>query len=295
MKLFWKNLGLFFGLPLIIALAGSLALGYFNQQTMAYYTLPAGVTTIVMGDSHAELAIDDRHWPQAINLANTSESFLFTYYKLQPLLAHNPQIRRVYLSYGYHSLSGYYDEVLSGKPAKDVATRYFYILPAPVRQHLLLSNRNALLLTLRNIGLNGIKNLVAHKKPMLGQYENDFLASTMVPEAMIRRVKSQFYQDGKLIPFSENNISYLQRIVRLCKERHVDLVMLSTPVHPAYEARVPETYKQKYREVAQGLTLREFHNLLLPDNSFAPDGDHVSALGAQLVTAALQKTDSTAR
>jgi lysophospholipase L1-like esterase len=86
--------------------------------------------------------------------------------------------------------------------------------------------------------------------------------------------------------FSSTNILYLNKIISLCKEKQVALILVNTPLHPYYLSAVPEKFKSRYHTIIQqsGLPYIDFSEYQFSDSMFMPDGDHVSARGAAVVT-----------
>ena len=105
-------------------------------------------------------------------------------------------------------------------------------------------------------------------------------------EAMLRRVKLQYYENRTIRGYSAINIKYLIKINALCKENGVDLTLLATPPHNQYVEEVPESFKDIYSDLIKqnGLQIIDFDDLELEDHHFLPDGDHVNREGAGITT-----------
>lgn len=70
-------------------------------------------TEVFLGDSHVRYAVYNNLLSHSINLANSSESIYFSYYKLKQLLKANQSIETVYLGFSYHNISDYYDQYIN--------------------------------------------------------------------------------------------------------------------------------------------------------------------------------------
>ena len=78
----------------------------------------------------------------------------------------------------------------------------------------------------------------------------DFDSSKAEVAMMDERLTSQYCdKEGEILGFSDRNIEYLKRIVGLCKEKKVQLILIDTPTHPYYFSKVPEVYKVKYDQL----------------------------------------------
>jgi hypothetical protein len=107
---------------------------------------------------------------------------------------------------------------------------------------------------------------------------------------MDKRAIQQYYIHDTLRGFSEINITYLQKIIELCKNENVELVVLNTPLHPYYKNKIPKKFIDKYNELIINNSLKQidFSGLDLSDSCFIPDGDHVSERGATITSNYLQ-------
>ena len=71
-----------------------------------------GINTLVIGDSHTELAINDSLLNNTLNISTPAEGYIFTYMKLRNILKNNSQIRNIMLGVSYHNFSSYYDKYI---------------------------------------------------------------------------------------------------------------------------------------------------------------------------------------
>ena len=291
MKQFTKNIFLFF-LPIITVIFVCLTfLIYMNSQTNEV-TLESNINNIYVGDSHIQLAIDDNMISNSLNVAKTSESFYFSYYKLKMLTNNNSSIDTVYLGLSYHSLSSYYDEFIEGKHSSAVSPKYFYLLPLSEQFKMLNLNSNKLLpffTSITKIGINSLINNESH--PYIGSFRSRFEDTKAVKASMDKRLILQYHTDKGLKPFSKLNIHYLNKIIEICKSKGIVLITLNTPLHEYYYKKVPVEYKNKLLDIIKSNKLNYINlsNLNLNDDCFIPDGDHVSKIGATQTTLKLKE------
>jgi len=113
-------------------------------------------------------------------------------------------------------------------------------------------------------------------------YNNSFENVYAKKESIDKRLKFQFYNNGNLNNYSSINLSYLKKIIVLCKAEKIELVLLNTPLHSYYKNNVPNEYINKYNEFINlyNLEVIDFSGLHLMDDCFVPDGDHVSKKGS---------------
>jgi hypothetical protein len=288
MNRFIKQLFLFISILTGIILLSFIILNYLNNKAFSEYKVKPNINILFIGDSHVRLAMNDRIIKNSINISQNAESFCFSYYKIKTLLDNNPSIRKIYLGLSYHCLSSYYDDLIYGKYSDEIASRYFFILPLREKINFIGYNLKSIHPFLKKSFNAGRYNITAvnNNYLFLGYYENPFNNYTADEKSMDRRLSEQFYTNGTLTPFSDFNISYLKRIVALCREKKVEVIALNTPLHPYYKSKIPEIYIKRYNEIVSDnqLKVEDFHNISLNDSCYTPDGDHVTTQGSLLIS-----------
>jgi hypothetical protein len=289
MQVFLKKLLSF----LVIPFAISLVIGFviiFYQSPSVNYTLGDGITAIFLGDSHIRCSVNDSLMPDRKNVSGNSESLYFSYYKLIKLLDENPNIKTIYLGFSYHSLSNYYDDFITGHFSRSVSPVYFYTLPSKERLKMLYWNWGNFFSYVKELLTICYQNILKKSvSDFTGGYSNMFTSTMAIDTSMDKRINFQYYSKNKLNNFSEINLIYFYKILNLCKAKHIQLVILKTPLHPYYEKRVPAEYVSKYNEIVSENKLKiiDFDNITFNDSCFLPDGEHLSVKGADQVTRAL--------
>jgi hypothetical protein len=286
MKLFIQKI-IFFGAAVIGVSFMVITIIAFATDRDDDYTLTSSIRDIYIGDSRIELAINDSMLPHSLNLGESSESFYYSYYKLAKILKNTPTIRRVFLGIGHHSISSYYDRFVDGHFSAAVAPRYFNLLPRGEQARILSANSGQFLKFMHNYIVEGLSKLSAKNEHVqAGSLSNPFVQSQAFETSMDKRAQFQYYTNKKLNGFSDENMEYLQRMIRLCNERNVEIILLGCPQHPYYTQRIPETYLQKLSEVIRREPVRyiDLSAIVLNENGYAPDGDHVSREGSQETT-----------
>ena len=278
MKKFLLQSVLFFLIPATIFVVPII----INAMMYEPYIIDGRVDTLVLGDSHVEVAIDDSMHPRIQNMASSSEGYIYTYAKLKELLKHNPHIKHVVLGFSYHNLSDYYDKYITGENAGQVVQNYIDVLERGEVRELFEANKTFLVLPALKNALRAPNNSPAY----LGGFSVPKGEYAFDPEAMLQRVKLQYYENKTIRGYSAINIKYLGKINTLCKENEVGLTLLGTPLHNQYVEEVPKTFKDIYSDMIKqnGLQIIDFDDLGLEDHHFLPDGDHVNREGAGITT-----------
>ena len=293
MKLFIRKIVLFFLTVISLFTLLLLFLTYVNTRALENYRIPADISQLFIGDSHVQLSINDKQLPNSINMAKPGESTYYTFYKLGPVLKNNPSIKKVYLGYSYHTISSYTNDNIYGTRSKDIAPRYFFILPFREKVKMVTHNINNLPTFFRNGLTRGFHTVLAKNKnfSFIGGYENSFSKTAAIKESMDKRITMQYYENDTIRDFSYSNINYLDKIIELCKKRNVELLLLNTPIHPYYKSRIPQKFITKYNDLIIKNSLKQiaFEGLKMSDSCYIADGDHLSIMGALLTTAYLKK------
>ncbi|MGB1218317.1 MAG: hypothetical protein ACPG4W_00915 [Flavobacteriales bacterium] len=292
MKQFLKKISLYILIPSFFGLMLFYLSGAYITFDLIDNQIDKSVKHIIIGDSHINQAFDERFLPESKNIATTSESIYFSYYKLKAVLDKHSSIENVFLGLSYHNISNYYDRFISGRFSASTAPKYFYLLPADEKMKHLYWNSSKTVPFLKGIAKQGMyKSLAKRTDSFLGGFSNEFERSTVSESLMDRRLVFQFYTEKKLNPFSELNIDYLSKIVELCDEKNVELYAVNTPLHTYYHNRIPQVYVEKLNELIEKHQLNyiDFSTLNLSDSCFTPDGDHVSVLGAKRTSTELKK------
>ena len=294
MKKFIKKTLLILILPAITCILFFLLFNGFVSKQYSKFQLDSNVSRIFIGDSHINKCINDSIIPNSLNLSENSESFYFSYYKLKLILENNPSIKEVYLGLGYHSLSKYYDEYIFGPYSRSVSPKYFYLLPNKEQLKMFWATIKSENFHhfFRSIIKQGVLQVTKKNYyPFLGDYDNSIVNSSAVISAMDKRLRQQFYKNGIIIDFSDINIKYLYKIDSLCSLKNVKLFTVNTPLFNYYERKVPNEYKNKLSSIVKNKHLEpiDLSNLLLNEEYFMADGDHVSLLGAEATSIALKK------
>jgi len=247
---------------------------------MESYRFPPNISILVMGDSHIQSAICDSVINNARNIAQTNESFIYTFYKIKYLTKNNPQIDTIFLGSGYHSFSGYYNYYVFNP---SVSANYFWILP-PKDQVVILNGIEDPLRFLADNIWTEIKHRFypPHDTLWLGSWKNINPKFSITDSSIRKRIQDQFFQNDKYWEFSNLNITWFNKIVKYCNDRHISLVILNTPMHESYKKRVPEKFTSQYYLLMNQnrIPLYEFSELFLKEDDFLPDGDHLSTKGS---------------
>jgi hypothetical protein len=266
-----------------------------NKSVLNSISFKNNINSLVLGDSHIQNAIDDSKILQLQSLAQFSEAPIYSYYKLEAILQKNKHIKKVYLGFSYHTISSYFDDYTYGKFSKNIASKYFFILPYTIQWELIKRNPISIKELLINSYSYGFKAFYFNNNdlPFVGKYANNFKNTHSNIASMNKRIEQQFYDNGKVRSYSELNLLYLDKLIELCKSKDIKLFLLNAPLDDYYYNHIPPAFKEKYVQVLneRNLIVIDFKNCEFKDDSFIPDGDHLSSEGAIIASDYLKQFD----
>ncbi len=247
--------------------------------------IESNISDIYIGDSHMQCAINDSMLINSKNFANTSESYYFNYFKLNKLLQSNPNIKKVYLGFSYHNLSKYFDESIYGEYSYMVTPRYFFILPREEQIKTISWNIKHLQSFFKEMIKSIFRNHF-NRPTFLGEFKNDYNHVFAVDTSMDKRLISQFINKGEEYKPSIYNIFYLIKMIKLCKNKNVEMVLINTPLHSYYKSNIPKNFVDLQRNLVKllGVKYINLESIKMPENFYIPDGDHVSLEGSIYTT-----------
>ena len=286
MKIFISRLIKFLSLVIAANILLVIFIVYLNSLGVSDCDLANDVNTVIIGDSHTMWSIDASNVDKVRNVSLNAEGYVYTYHKLKHLLDTEPNISHVYLGFGYHNLSGYYDDFIFGSQFKNLIHRYLGVMELNDFMRVLLNNPDDLLVVFKNILQRGIRSGLKQECTLYGSFPDDKKLAELNLDQMRKRIQEQFYENGEVISVSESNIKYLNKIIALILNKQIKLTILNTPLHHKYIESIPEKYVSLYHEFISRnqLELYDFKDMALPDSYFLPDADHVNYNGALLTT-----------
>ena len=301
MNRFLKTVLAFLLVLTIVVVASALIYGHYRDEFLSakHLKLDADITTLIVGDSHAETAFDDKIIPKSRNIAFHAEHYLFTYFKLKHMLEANPQIKKVILSYGPHNLSQGADVTLFslGRNSRSFA-RYFMLLDQEGVDDTYSPTQNWRINYLKwklnipfQLKLEGklLYKSVLNKPLKLNDYPfiGKFYASKKHVFGDVKEpINGHYYKNGELLQESELAIKYLYKIIAYCEDKNIALTLVNTPLHKEYRKLIPSYFNKLYQETTSDIKSKypavmvlDYSDADLLDTDYG-DYHHVNAKGA---------------
>lgn len=274
------------------------------------FELQDGTDTLIAGDSHAEVGLEPTHIPRSTSIAISGENYFYTYFKIRYFLQYNPGIRNVILSCGWHNFARHYqDSFLFGDKAS-TKLAYFPLLDEEGRRTIrrwapeylvpLLANDAGLPINfykndflIKCIIIKGILHHDISKGdiPFYGGYR-DLYNSRIDKSNIIKKIRIYYAKvpNTSEVEVSSIMVSYFRKIIELCRENSIRVILVNTPVHLKYREDVPCKMISEFDNIIkEAVSVPEVRYVDLTDfslpESYFLDGDHVNRNGADVVTA----------
>lgn len=247
---------------------------------------------VIVGDSHTQTAINDGLVNNAINISHSSENFLFTYNVLDLILKNNTQINTVILGVSFHSFSKNYDKNLQNySKSKFIVPNYLPILDGSAINNLWALDHKNLIKILPESYKILLNDLILVNSEDLsnysfigGYYEG---SGNNLGDSIIAATIKKHYSSTSQEFLSKNQVKWFDKILDLTSRKHINLIVVNTPINQKYKNRIPKKMEVEYYKILEkrknGFIYRDFSDLELPDSCFG-DGDHLNKDGAEIFT-----------
>jgi hypothetical protein len=282
MKIFLRNLFLFiFLFAVVVSGIVGAASAYMNSVR---FDIDNSKNILVIGDSHTECAIDDSSFSRAANFSKSATSFVYSYAALRKLIADNPHIDTVLLSYHSSSLSlererGWiFDEtamtrqvpvflpyfgcgefmLFSFRPeflkhalhAPWSALDYYKNSQSGRRQHWIDENIG----NFRDLGWSNFAKDTARTKPLRDRVKRDTVSLVAV--------------------------NYIKKFAAFCRERNITLFLFNSPVYEWNKYVNDEEFDENKETFLKDIVLLDYSGFPIAD-SCRLDIWHLNGAGAR--------------
>jgi hypothetical protein len=280
MKKFIKRLLLF--LTIII---GFVFIDVCLQKTLLFrdedMKLAKNIHTLILGHSHTANSCNTKYIKNSINLASSGEAYIYTYFKAKKVIETNPQIKKVYVEFTNNQIDKHMDNWIWD----DTHLQYNFISYGVLMDYdalsLLYKKNPSGFVTAFSKGLfNNLLKMVPSKKRKI-QYgsmggfktNNQIFINTKVPKN--KKMTSSNYE------ISESNIYYLEQIVKYCKQRKIEVILVRSPMHKTYDVSFSEKEHNKIlSKKFKDIKFIDNKDFPIPDNGFQ-DIEHLNSIGAK--------------
>lgn len=262
-----------------------------------FYKLNDSANSIIIGHSHAECAYIDSLLPYTVNMAQSGESYFYSYIKLRKLLEANSNIHRVMIEVTNNNLEKEMDEWTFGEMYVRYRYQKYAHLLHPEELGLLFRNNplavtDAVAVTVKNnLDFKRVVSMPYYTYTDWGGYKK-WEQSKIDSFLQVQKMQQQIKPAVTAIPvFKESayNLRFLDSMVALCKQHQKQVVFLRAPQHPSYRNPfIDSIYFKTLSARYSTVPLIDFGNKELPDEEYL-DFQHVNFKGAIKVS---KKLDS---
>lgn len=245
------------------------------------FKLNTTIKSVVFGHSQPETAFNDSLINNFKNLAESGESYFYTYIKLKHVLNQNPQIETVFIEYtnvdvprGKDS-SIWSDKYINWRypiysPLMNVQERFFLqfknpkavinVLPKTFKKQMI------------SIQTNNYNNSIIRGYKYLGESKLDSLLAAKVH---LKKKEADYYEA------SEYNLKYLRDMISFCKKKKLNVFLVRSPMYQDsyYLSNDELLYKIKDKDFSD-IKFLDFANFTLTNNEYR-DLNHINNLGAK--------------
>lgn len=273
-----------FGLILLVLLVAALLFTESYISAKSDFKIPDGTDKIIIGHSHPECAFNDSLIANTINMAQSGESYFYSYYKINQLLRQNKNIKCIFLEFSNNQLEKKMEDWIWSS----LFLSYKYHTYAPFIDYqgnslLMKKNPQSLLKFQIKTLLNNFK-VIALKDYNYTRKTGGYLyLEKSKIDSLLKLRDTTGNNMQELVP--TENLAYLDKIIRLCRTRNVELVLVRSPLHPKYPGTKNEPEFKKLLAVKyQHVHFLDFKNFPLRDGEFA-DLEHLNFKGAKRFSA----------
>lgn len=279
MKRFLTQTLIFVGLALGVLLGSSAVVNY-RIDTGNYFEVPGATQRLVLGHSHPECAFDDTILSGTKNLAQSGESYFYTYLKLKKLLEGNDQIKTVFLELTNNQIRFDMEEwIWDDKHLSHRFHKYCAFMDWDDLMLLVVRNPRPLI-NGQSLALR--ENLKFLLKGQRNLPEEQSWGGYLPLEEVLKDKKIGKYRGSKTIPqkLAEVNLTYLGKCLELCRNNDVKAFLVRSPLHPEYLTPNEEHFLSTRRERFPEVPFLDFREFPLLTEDFA-DLEHVNQAGAK--------------
>ena len=236
-------------------------------------------TILILGDSQTEADLNDSIIQNSINFSNSGDPLFFNYIKLKKIIENNDNINTVLLGFSPNNLNswGFYE----APKMKSMIVRYFFLMNFSDYLDVIKYNFNGFIQ-----GVTGVYRSITKKNFLnksfltevdIGGFRKLPSGTKSLLEKDIKDKKS--YNKGKPDKLS---IKYFLKIVRICQDNNIRLIVINTPVHKSLVIKQKERkagYIEYMEKINKNILFWDYENFKMDDIYFY-DENHLNVQGA---------------
>jgi hypothetical protein len=281
---FFRQLLFYFTLIFFVYLFSFSATSYiFNENYI--YKIPPGKTTLILGNSHTTVSINDSLSTNTFNLSNLSDLYTYSYAKLRKVLPLNPGIHTLLLSCSEQDITARNENVNLRLISDDKINNYFYLMTPGELFYMVLRNPEMSINALAGIPkscvsrcVDIIRSKVKLRDLSLGGYQ-----STNGTINIEKQMKKLAEDNDDLTIISQRQVEYIHKIVLFCAGHHVKVIFIRPPEYKLYPRKNEAVFLNLLHTQFKEIPFKDYVNMALPDSCYK-DMDHLNHYGAAIFT-----------
>lgn len=256
---------------------------FYTIRSMADFKINSDSRYVIFGHSHPECAFNDSVISNFKNLAQSGESYFYTYQKVKMVIQQNPQIEVVFIEFTNNQINNlnmskwiWSEEFLSNKyhiysPFMNLKDHFLII------QNNLSGFINSFSLSLRyNFGKIRNSNYSFNNQLIWGyrQLNECYIDSLLCSNTTYNLPAESNYR------ISEENISYLQQALQFCKLNKKRVFLIRSPQHTKSQDLINNHIYNKILQTRfSSIQFLDFNEFPLENDEFM-DFEHLNSKGA---------------
>ena len=276
MKKFIYKILLFITIIVTIILGQFLYLYYKNHDNV----VKINTRNIIIGDSNTRWSMDDKIIKGYSNFSTGGETYLFAETKLNILTKHN-KIDTLILSFSPHNIINnmWWNDDKLGNPLDYRMSSFFQDFTLENHIDFINNIPKNYINAFTTIGKSKIDNIVSFKN--YGNNLSRFGSYLPNPENETQHPIEPYKYKKPIITNIETK--YLQKIIRLCKEKKIKLILIQPPknyLRKDYKNYDHKEFYNYYDQHLKDIDFLDFSKLELPPHAYW-DMNHVDIVGAE--------------
>ncbi len=251
---------------------------------------------LILGDSSTECAINDTIYNSSINKSVAGDSYFYSFLRLKKFTNNSTSIDTVFLSFAPHNI---YNKgwLLDSYNVYTNFAKYYPLMSESEFLFILQNNFKAVLSALPNVIKLSIKNIIKKLiyRNLMSDYGRFYSLNRDLLNDMQAKLKNNeklpFFNWSKTIEVSAIEQLYLDKIIKYCSKKGIELVLISTPKRHElleYSRYGLKEFYEFYDKQYLAVDFMDFSNLSLPEDNYG-DFVHLNSKGSTTFTNILIK------
>jgi hypothetical protein len=283
MKGFIKKIIVFLSLAILAIIAIVISSNYIIESQSSF-KIDDDITKLVIGHSHSECSVNDSILKNSINLSSSGESYFYNYQKLKKVVSDNDQINTIFIEFTNNQVDSMMDDwIWNYEKMSNFLHFYTPFIDFEDLKLLLKNNPTDFLASYSIATRKHFYRILSDDYDLIdeiGGYKDKKLSKV---DKLI--ANNEFNSDiSKNHSLSENNISYLRKMIDLCRENNINTFLIRSPQHALYADLSNEPiYQNVLKTQFKDIELLDFDTMNFPSSHYF-DLDHLNYKGAKEFT-----------